>query len=751
MAKLKKLMLLCAAFALTASMGLVTACGGGDNSSSSSAGSSDSASASDSASTDDSTSVDDSASDDSSSDDSEEVVEGNFVAVEGYSFEDMTTVTANSGWGVRTDVTVNLPSAGKYVVFSDDEFTQFGENNDEGDYTYTYTFEVADAGAYTFDAIYYNYMDDSVVTGEVPVYVYKINEIELSMDGGEEDLLGYNVKNTVKFTVPTAGKYVVAFDTEVEIYDEFGGSILCTKFAFETPTDNFTITCDVLVTAVANQEYATVGYSFSEILEQNLIVGDNTIDVTSGYDNPLTFTTETAGEYKLVCDNESVSFGLYDAEYGFISYWSMGTYYDNNVAKEALIFTAEANVPFTIYAKADVDVADVSFNISPLTADEKYPTEITVDTENFAEAAVPANGSVDVVLDGAVAGTTYVMNWSTDDSDLVFKLGNVEFDNGSVFFVYTEDMSIQLVNKNATDDASASDVDYQPAQYAQPNNDKTFDVYMSGDNVSSPELVFNVTRDMVAATYQLTWNSTVYTVGTRLNNTTDGATGLTFENISAMNPIMTAVAPSATEGAIRFTATEKVEPPTTISVGSNMVAIGASGTTNVQLSTAAAGKYVIMEVTDGDFLAPGMMGSMAPVQFPFVFETYDNGDGTFTSQIYQVGSMNNELTFVIYEVTDLAEGTNEVAVPAGETVYACYSNIADSSIWTSTVALASGETTAKVEVYVLNNLTDTYEWVEVTDSLEFATDYFMNVLFRITSSATDADTADFTITPVVSE
>lgn len=734
MSKLKKLMLLCAAFALTASMGLVTACGGGDNSSSSSAGGGDSTS-------------EDSSSDSSSEDPQPAEPVNAFEEVAGLTYDDMASVTAQNEYGTPTPITVNFPSAGKYVLFTDTQYANVGDNYTEGNYGTAYQIEVEEAGEQTYAVFYDDYGMTEESTATVNYYVYKLVDVELDMNGGTINALGFEATTLFSITPPTAGRYMISFSSEVSIND-----VLKTTHIVETMEDAERIEFLVKSEAIANMAYYTVEYTITEAPAVSVTAGSNEVTIMAGCDNLFSFTTETAGEYKLVCDSEDVIFGIYDPVCEWIDYYSTYTYYEEGAAKNAgLFFTAEAGVPLKFYAKVSADPAvdtSVTFTISPLTPEEKYPTSVTINDMDYSAITVGKESSVDVAMDNAIDGATYIINWSTYDTDLVLKLGNVEFINGTVFFVYTEGMNISFVNKSAEFDASASDVQYQPAQYCQVND--TFDVYVNGDNVSSLELVFNVTWNFAPANYQLTWNSSTYRVGSKTNSTTDGATGLTFENISGNNPIMTAVAPSDVEGAICFSVEEKVDPATALTVGSNTVAIGTNGTTNVVLSTAAAGKFVIFEVTGGDFLVQGPYG-MQPATLPFVFETYDMNDGTFVSPTYQVGSMENEVTFVIYAVTELAEGENAIAVPAGETVYATYSNTVSSSVSTSTVALASDETTAKVEVYAYNESTYVYEWVEVTDTLEFATEYWADVMFRITSTATEADTANFTITTTVVE
>lgn len=270
----------------------------------------------------------------------------------------------------------------------------------------------------------------------------------------------------------------------------------------------------------------------------------------------------------------------------------------------------------------------------------------------------------------------------------------------------------------------------------------TFDVYMNGDNTSSPMLTFNVTWEFQGKTYQLTWDSDSYTVASRLNSTTDGATGLTFENISSMNPIMTAVAPSDVEGKITFMATEKVEPATELVVGSNTVTAGTSGTTNVVLKTATEGKFIIVEVIGGDFLAEGRMG-LSPVMLPFVFEAYDMGDGAM-SATYQIGSMPGEtVSFVIYEVTELSD-TNEIEVPAGETIYGVFS-----SMQAVSATLTSSD--ASVQVWAYNETSYAYEWVDVDASVSATPDNNGQILFKITNNSLETNSIAFTIAPVVSE
>ncbi len=460
-----------------------------------------------------------------------------YVAVEGYSYEDMTKKTGvPNDYNTATPITVTLP-AGEYIVFSDMDWVLFGNTTDV-EFIKACSLNVNEASEVTFYVKYADIVSNETET-DVPYYIYSLTGATMEMTGGELDLLGYGVENDVRLDVPTAGRYKITFAEEIEVNGTYANS-----YVFETEHDHETVFLTIKGEAVAGSDAFTVNYTITEAPAQPIALGDNTQTVEIYTNNLFTFTAEE-GEYKLVCNDENVMFGLYNESSMEIDYYCTYTYNDNGVAKNALFINVQkSNEPVKVYATTEVATTEVTFTISTLTTAEKYPTAITVNDELSNRFLIPTEGAVEINLDGATAGETYFLGWTTED-DCALQIGTQEFRNGGVWFVYTEGMEMAFVGGKSN--SSVRGVYFNT--YGNPMNNGEYDVYMDGTN--GMELSLNVTQEVSEQTYTITWFGD-YTV----NGVTDGATGITSENITVTNPITVTITASNTEGKLTLTVTQ---------------------------------------------------------------------------------------------------------------------------------------------------------------------------------------------------
>ncbi len=520
MKKIKKLLLLGAAFLATASLAFGTACGNeGDDSS-----------------TDFSSSSSTQSSQTETQSYYKTIINGKKVDV---------TPTGEDNFYLGATVTVNVPSAGTYVVNSTDG-AAFGDNTPDTETDSVYTFTATAAGDYTFKVSYFDM--SGAGSARVTYYVYEMTKAPITEAGGAVKLLA-NVNAAVSFTAAKAGRYRIVTNTDYNFYLGASDSegVYSKTFIVETTADNQSV--DFFVRCDNGLESFKFTYTVEDANAVAVQSGENTKTLYSMENNLFSFTAATAGEYKITTSATGVSFGQYDATLGEPNFSKAETYFEGGVAKSAFVFTANANEAVLFYAKSYDSTSEVTFTISPWTEENKYPSEIKLQSSDMT-INMKANGATSATLN--VTGS-YAISWSDVDNDaqtstpVTLTIGSQTFTSGTLLLNVKENTALTF--NNPTGEAVKVKLSYSE------NTPLTFEAYIAADDTEKTTINY-ATRVAEDKSFLLTWTGegTLYKGETAY---TDGTTGIVFDGVNKNMHLLAQIS-AQTETKLVFTITEIV-------------------------------------------------------------------------------------------------------------------------------------------------------------------------------------------------
>ena len=399
MAKFKKLVMLCTALMMTASIAGFASCGGEkkDNSSPDTSASTPADNSSEDASSEDASSDDTSSPDDGGSEEPAAYYEE--IIAEGKGTVEGSAETENFG-----TLKLNIPEAGTYGIFTAEDVVMFGaEGATDGwsDFMDNYTFEVAEAGEITLAT----YAPWEIGEVSYTYYLYKMNTLVIEDMTGEAKLAS-NLRTPVTFVAPAAGEYILTCNQQLKWFSGLGkdeeiatsSSYLITaeeagEIDFYVMLDNFdAIELDFVWEIITVSDLA-------------LKAGDNNVDLYAGVFRAVTFTATEAGAYSLTVANDTYNFqaGIYgyNAEWDFMGWLKGGSEATYNFS----IAAGETKTLHILYDGYDVNYeagpAKIEANVVISALETADPSALTVGDNVIAAT----EEGVKATFTAAVAGT----------------------------------------------------------------------------------------------------------------------------------------------------------------------------------------------------------------------------------------------------------------------------------------------------------------------------------------------------------
>ena len=399
MAKFKKLVMLCTALMMTASLAGFASCGGEkkDNSSPDTSASTPADNSSEDASSEDASSDDTSSPDDGGSEEPAAYYEE--IIAEGKGTVEGSAETENFG-----TLKLNIPEAGTYGIFTAEDVVMFGaEGATDGwsDFMDNYTFEVAEAGEITLAT----YAPWEIGEVSYTYYLYKMDTLVIEDMTGEAKLVS-NLRTPVTFVAPAAGEYILTCNQQLKWFSGLGkdeeiatsSSYLITaeeagEIDFYVMLDNFdAIELDFVWEIITVSDLA-------------LKAGDNNVDLYAGVFRAVTFTATEAGAYSLTVANDTYNFqaGIYgyNAEWDFMGWLKGGSEATYNFSMAA----GETKTLHILYDGYDVNYeagpAKIEANVVISALETADPSALTVGDNVIAAT----EEGVKATFTAAVAGT----------------------------------------------------------------------------------------------------------------------------------------------------------------------------------------------------------------------------------------------------------------------------------------------------------------------------------------------------------
>lgn len=427
MAKFKKLVLLCTALMMTASVAAFAACGeekkdsSPDTSASTPAedGSSDDSSSEDSSSPEDNSSSEDTSSPDDGGDETEPAVYYEEIVAGGNG--SLTATAIGNVWG---EITFSVEEAGLYGIYAVDAnyqsvdvyFAPQGTTSSDVCVT-NFIFNVEEAGDVTLATYRFAW---GAETTNFSYYVYKLDTLTIEATTGVATLAA-NLRAPVTFVAPAAGEYVITSTQQLTWYnsaDKSDDGTTASSFllsAEEAGEVTFYVMLDDL-------NYADFDFTWEVLTIEALTLqeGDNTVDLYAGVYREVLLTSETATTYTVTAASETYSFivGVYGmTEWGLG--WIEGNYENFfNVSVAA----GETKAIHIFYSGYDVNgengPANIETNVNVSRLVEADPSALAVGNNTFTATT----DGVQATFTAEVAGTYAIRE-----------------DNGSLWFEDTVD------------------------------------------------------------------------------------------------------------------------------------------------------------------------------------------------------------------------------------------------------------------------------------------------------------------------
>lgn len=394
MAKLKKLVLLCTALMMTASVAALAACGEGKKPSSS-------PDVSDSTPTEGNSSPDDSSSVDGGDETPDDVVYYEEIVAGGEGSLAGTAWTDSFG-----TLTLTIAEAGTYGIYTEGGDVSFGaEGSTDGwsDFMTNYTFE-AEAGEITL-ATYVNPMSDGEVA--YSYYLYKLNALTITEMTGEAEIAS-NLRAPVVFNAPAAGDYLITTDVDLNWYNtaEKSDEGMYSSSFLLSASEAGEIPFYVMLNDFA-QDKLVFTWNILSISDVALSDTETTVDLYAGVYRKVTFTATQNAIYSVTAESEQ--YGLMAGVYGVDEYGGM-SWIEGNYENSFTFYlnAGETKTLHILYSGYDLD-----YNVGPAQIEAKA-------TVSSIEAADPANlavgdnifmateEGVQATFTAEVAGTYYI-------------------------------------------------------------------------------------------------------------------------------------------------------------------------------------------------------------------------------------------------------------------------------------------------------------------------------------------------------
>ena len=373
MAKLKKLVLLCTALMMTASVAALASCGEGKKPSSS-------PDVSDSTPTEGNSSPDDSSSVDGGDETPDDVVYYEEIVAGGEG--SLTATELGNVWG---EISFSVEEAGLYGVYAVDAnansvevyFGPQGSTDDSARAT-NFIFNVEEAGDVTLATYKFFWGAETI---NFSYYVYKLDTLTIEEMTGEATLAA-NLRAPVIFNAPAAGDYLITADVDLTWYNT------AEKSDDGTYSSAFLLSAseagEILFYVMLNDpRYPDFDFTWEilTIADVALNAGENTVDLYTSIYREVSFTAPQNAIYSVAAESEQYSFttGVYGVdEWGGMS-WVEG----NNENYFTFYLKAGETKTFHIYYSG--------YDLNGGTGSTKVETPVTVSS---IEAADPANLAV---------------------------------------------------------------------------------------------------------------------------------------------------------------------------------------------------------------------------------------------------------------------------------------------------------------------------------------------------------------------
>lgn len=643
------------------------------------------------------------------------------------------TVTAKDG-GTNVDVTVTIPATDSYIIKTDKVSSRIFAGSNSSYFGGELQFD-AEAGEMTISFGYgenYNQADVEIAYEIKKVPAVTVTSPALS---GEIEM-STNVWVRVAFNVPVAGRYMLTADgvvfeanEEDPTYSWLSGE---QSYVYTTTADNQIVT--VLAKAESADATATVAYEVTPLVAQELIEGNNMVEmVGNGTVTEVSFTLPAAGTYHFSAYDDTLQVYT-DTDYTLASKANGSFYFEGE---------ADEEVTFFLYSIAD----DVTFNISEFTDEERYTTAITATfAEGSYETTVTANIKKGTSASIEMVGG-YVVEW--DNEDVTFSYYGVEATTQSVYYGYgpmeMRSMAAYPVFTNDTENDVEFTITLKAISQDNPLDGSVEIIFASGAEIpvqlDAKAYEMSISNDATTLTvvYGFDYNDT--TVGTLLTTTAQNVTAtgeVEILYIQNNNVDTTTLMPIA--GSTMFT----VSNP--LALGANTLALGETKTFTPADSAMYAIVNIQAQMAGLTYKHPtNGMDMTIDSQSPFAFQ------GALTLTAQGNPNMASGVSFEIVKLTALTTGDNAVDVTINNG-WAVSTWCAFTGTGSYTIALADGEETANITLWVINpmlNVLVPVDLAEYESGFTFeATGDPIVVLVSSTNYMATSDTINFTITEV---
>lgn len=642
------------------------------------------------------------------------------------------TVTAKDSF-MSTDETVTLPETGSYIITWDKGNVSIGFNTG-----YAYM------GAMQFDAVkgdttisfsYGDKYDDSDV--EISYEIKKVPSVTVTTAGytGEIEATA-NAWVRVAFTMAETGRYMLTADDVVFTEDQENPSyswLSGEKVYVFTAEANEVLT--LLAKVESDEATATVSYEVAKLTAQDLEVGDNQVYmVGNGIYTEVAFKAPAAGTYHFETYDDTLV--VYTDENRTLASKANGYYF----------FDAEADetVTFFLYSYANY----ATFEISEFTDEERYSSSITATfAENENETTVTANIKAGTSASLDMAGG-YVVEW--DNESITFAYDGATASTQSVYYGYgmqeMRGMTSFPTFTNATEEDIEFTITLKKISDTNPLDGTVEIIVRSSAEIpvkldeKSYEMSISNAATTLTVVYGFDFNDT--TAGTVLTTTAQkvSATGEVEILYIQNNDVDTTTYATKTTTTM-FTVAEPLV------LGSNTLAINATKTFTADDATALYAIVNIQASFAGLSYTHPMLGTAnIDSSAPHVFQN----SITLTAQGSPYAS---DVSFEIVKLTTLTTGDNAVDV-AIKNYYAAPVYCAFAETGSYTIALADGEETADITLWVMNPMLGALQAVDLSEypdgfTFEATGDpIVISVCTTANPLTTTSDTINFTITEV---
>ena len=320
------------------------------------------------------------------------------------------------------DFVVSVPAAGEYTIIPSGTtwyvMLALAEEKDDSDAYSRELILVADeAGDYNLTARVNVWDDIESLTFEVKVYDVYETEVELPALSGSGYIIPAH-KNMdpiyLSVVIPTPGEYV--FTAEGLLV----GPEYDTSYIFVTYEENEIVEIPVAIDDYFEGSEVELAWNVAPLAWNELQLGENTITVPADSTFPLSFTPAVAGDYMIICSNESASFASWSAWGGYF-----GSPYINQ--NEAFYVYAEEVFKFGYinYYEDPVELTiTVAEYVAPVIESDLVMGNTEIGNSNaFYEYIATENGTLTLTAGEAIGGMVGISYTVNDGESEIIELG----------------------------------------------------------------------------------------------------------------------------------------------------------------------------------------------------------------------------------------------------------------------------------------------------------------------------------------